>query len=149
MATMWSHDARLNLLCDSSTLECQNVFQAFQILTPRYCQDTSQGPPQGYLKTHLLVGAPPHHNWERLLFAHWELKRSDPVPTKRNLVGGQWLFSVPIKGGSWHIIPQLAVYTTYIYIYMRVVLNSFMWKTPSSPKRNFLSPNFSEPHVYL
>ena len=26
----------------------------------------------------------------------------------------QWLFLVPIKGGRWHIIPQLAVYTTYI-----------------------------------
>ena len=36
------------------------------------------------------------------------------MPTKRNLVGGQWLFLVPIKGGRWHIIPQLAVYTTYI-----------------------------------
>ena len=26
----------------------------------------------------------------------------------------QWLFQVPLKGGRWHIIPQLAVYTTYI-----------------------------------
>ena len=26
----------------------------------------------------------------------------------------QWLFLVPRKGGRWHIIPQLAVYTTYI-----------------------------------
>ena len=25
----------------------------------------------------------------------------------------QWLFLVPLKGGRWHIIPQLAVYTTY------------------------------------
>ena len=25
-----------------------------------------------------------------------------------------WLFLVPVKGGRWHIIPQLAVYTTYI-----------------------------------
>ena len=33
--------------------------------------------------------------------------------------------------------------------YMRVVLNSFMWKTPSSPEKKNLSPNFSEPHVYL
>ncbi len=27
---------------------------------------------------------------------------------------GQWLFLVPLKGGRWHIIPQLAVYTTCI-----------------------------------
>ncbi len=27
----------------------------------------------------------------------------------------QWLFLVPLKGGRWHIFPQLAVYTTYIY----------------------------------
>ena len=26
----------------------------------------------------------------------------------------QGLFLVPLKGGRWHIIPQLAVYTTYI-----------------------------------
>ena len=26
----------------------------------------------------------------------------------------QWLFLVPVKGGRWHIIPQLAVCTTYI-----------------------------------
>ena len=26
----------------------------------------------------------------------------------------QWLFLVPLKGGRWHIILQLAVYTTYI-----------------------------------
>ena len=28
----------------------------------------------------------------------------------------QWLFLVPLKGGRWHIIPQLAVYTTYILV---------------------------------
>ena len=33
--------------------------------------------------------------------------------------------------------------------YMRVVLNSFIWKTSSSPKKNFLSPNFRELHVFL
>ena len=27
---------------------------------------------------------------------------------------GQWLFLVPLKGGRWHTIPQLEVYTTYI-----------------------------------
>ena len=26
----------------------------------------------------------------------------------------QWIFQVPVKGGRWHIIPQLAVYTIYI-----------------------------------
>ena len=33
----------------------------------------------------------------------------------------QWLFLVPSIGGRYHIIPQLAVYTTYIpliYIYI-------------------------------
>ena len=33
--------------------------------------------------------------------------------------------------------------------YMRVVLNSFIWKTSSSPKFFFLSPNFRELHVFL
>ena len=26
----------------------------------------------------------------------------------------EWLFLVPVKGGRWHIITQLAVYTTYV-----------------------------------
>ena len=30
----------------------------------------------------------------------------------------QWLFQVPLKGGRWHIILQLAVYTTCTYIYI-------------------------------
>ena len=34
-------------------------------------------------------------------------------------------------------------------IYMKVVLDSFMWKTPSSPEKKNQSPNFSKPHVYL
>ena len=39
------------------------------------------------------------------------------LKTVSYLVNGaycQWLFLVPLKGGRWHIIPQLAVYTTYI-----------------------------------
>ena len=36
----------------------------------------------------------------------------------------------------------------YFELYMRAVLNSFIWKTSSSPKI-FLSPNFSELHVFL
>ena len=37
------------------------------------------------------------------------LLRGDRIP-----IDNQWLFLVPLKGGRWHIIPQLAVYTTYI-----------------------------------
>ena len=33
--------------------------------------------------------------------------------------------------------------------YVRVVLNSFIRKTSSSPKKTFLSPNFRELHVFL
>ena len=32
----------------------------------------------------------------------------------KNIWNHQWLFLVPLKGGRSHIIPQLAVYTTYI-----------------------------------
>ena len=32
---------------------------------------------------------------------------------------------------------------------MRVFLNSFIWKTSSSPKKKLLSPNFRELHVFL
>ena len=35
----------------------------------------------------------------------------------------QWLFLVPLKGGRWHLIPQLAVYTTYIPL----VVLAFVW----------------------
>ena len=35
----------------------------------------------------------------------------DIEPEKKEI---QWLFLVPVQGGRWHIIPQLAVYTTYI-----------------------------------
>ena len=54
---------------------------------------------------------------------------------------------------SWDQIPRgnMMLYhiSIQLYRYMRVVLNSFMWKTPSSPEKKFLSPNFGEPHVYL
>ena len=39
------------------------------------------------------------------------VKESRELDGQRKL---QWLFLVPLKGGRWHIIPQLAVYTTYI-----------------------------------
>ena len=35
----------------------------------------------------------------------------------------QWLFLVPLKGGRWHVIPQLAVYTTYIPL----IVLAFWW----------------------
>ena len=38
-------------------------------------------------------------------------------PAKENFVGmNQWICLVPLKGGRFYIITQLAVYTTYIYI---------------------------------
>ena len=40
-----------------------------------------------------------------------EILRSRPDPRPAE---DQWLFLVRLKGGRWHIIPQLAVYTTYI-----------------------------------
>ena len=45
-------------------------------------------------------------------------------------------------------VDQICMYKRYIYIYMRVVLNSFIWKTSSSPKNNYFAelsrtPRFS------
>ena len=34
--------------------------------------------------------------------------------TQTKMLIFQWLFLVPVKGGRWHIIPQLAVHTTYM-----------------------------------
>ena len=42
----------------------------------------------------------------------------------------QWLFLVPLKGGRWHIIPQLAVYTTYIPL-IYCLLGGYMLPTTS------------------
>ena len=53
--------------------------------------------------THLLTIDP---NFQRDIQA----EDSQTTFSKKN----QWLFLVPLKGGRWHIIPQLAVYTTYI-----------------------------------
>ena len=38
-----------------------------------------------------------------------------PLEISWNQGFSQWLSLVPLKGGRWHIIPQLAVYTTYNY----------------------------------
>ena len=39
---------------------------------------------------------------------------TQPVPLFLVETFGQWLFLVPLIGGRWYIITQLAVYTTYI-----------------------------------
>ena len=55
-----------------------------------------------------------------ILFSHKAifLHMKNHITSQRNLFRilwqPQWLFLVPLKGGRWHIIPQLAVYTTYI-----------------------------------
>ena len=58
---------------------------------------------------------------EFLLLGEHSLKRTSPLkvgqkPRRKFIFQPliQWLFLVPLKGGRWHIIPQLAVYTTYI-----------------------------------
>ena len=43
---------------------------------------------------------------ENMLPCHQAIRQIEPLI--------QWLFLVPLKGGRWHIIPELAVYTTYI-----------------------------------
>ena len=48
--------------------------------------------------------------------------------------------------GCMKHIETMQIYWSLVY--MRVVLNSFIWKTSSSPKKN-LSPNFRELHVFL
>ena len=47
-------------------------------------------------------------NWTRIESMYFLLKIGD-IPSSY-----QWLFLAFLKGGRWHIIPQLAVYTTYI-----------------------------------
>ena len=41
----------------------------------------------------------------------------------------QWLILVPLKGGRWHIIPQLAVYTTFIPLLLYCLLGDYMLPT--------------------
>ena len=49
----------------------------------------------------------------------------------------QWLFLVPLKGGRWHIIPQLAVYTTYIPL-IYCLLGGYI--IPTTLYRNLKNP---------
>ena len=44
----------------------------------------------------------------------------------------KWLFLVPVKGGRWHIIPQFAVYTTYILPSVGVICYHLLWE-PEKP----------------
>ena len=67
----------------------------------------------------------------------------------------QWLFLVPLKSGRWHIIPQLAVYTTYIPLiycllvgYMLPLMNrggrvSTIWKQNMLLTNKEIFTNFS------
>ena len=60
------------------------------------------------------------HNLSISPITHGYLWVSYPQESLENTINtmgtllGQWLFLVPWTGGRWHIIPQLAVYTTYI-----------------------------------
>ena len=62
----------------------------------------------------------------------------------------QWLFLVPLKGGRWHIIPQLAVYTTYIPL-IYCLLGGYMLPTfgfhpfPTKSAWNFGGRRFLSP----
>ncbi len=63
----------------------------------------------------------------------------------------QWLFLVPLKGGRWHIIPQLAVYTTYIPLILIAFWEVICYLSPFRGTRNnhwsmfFLTPPFQFP----
>ncbi len=57
----------------------------------------------------------------------------------------QWLFLVPLKGGRWHIIPQLAVYTTYIPL-IYCLLGGYM--LPSPPFRGTSIPTIDHGYVF-
>ena len=48
----------------------------------------------------------------------------------------QWLFLFPAKGGRWHIIPQLAVYTTYIPLILYSLLGGYMLPTTYYQNQN-------------
>ena len=49
----------------------------------------------------------------------------------------QWIFQVPLKGGRWHIFPQLAVYTTYIPL-IYCLLGGYI--IPTTLYRNLKNP---------
>ena len=79
-----------------------------------------------FYKFHCVTSENDDEEWRRYLttwhgpgkkrwHGSWPLKNVPPF---------QWLFLVPLKGGRWHIIPQLAVYTIYIPLYTTYILPS-------------------------
>ncbi len=54
---------------------------------------------------------------QKVHLAPWYVECSTKIEAsgkKQSQERSQWLFLAPVKGGRWHIITQLAVYTTYI-----------------------------------
>ena len=51
-------------------------------------------------------------------------------PYRVSCVPYQWLFLVPLIGGRYHIIPQLAVYTTYIPLTVYIANWVIIWYLP-------------------
>ncbi len=69
------------------------------------------------------ISAPfqPSNNYMKIKIKHGTLLKNNMATEKFwweipmfSCFSSQWLFLVPLKGGRWHIIPQLAVDTTYI-----------------------------------
>ena len=54
----------------------------------------------------------------------------------------QWIFQVPLKGGRWHITPQLAVYTTYIPLIYCLLMGYII---PTILYRNLKNPLIIQP----
>ena len=75
---------------------------------------------------------------------HHDLSSSLSAPCLKRLV----VVCLPTAIHVYTKMKNNIIYCILICIDMTVVLNSFMWKQASSPKKLF-SPNFSEPHVYL
>ncbi len=73
------------------------------------------------------------------IFAHTKIWVKSQLPTFKltKQAWNQCLFLVPLKGGRWHIIRQLAVYTTYIPL-IYCLLGGYM--LPTTLYRNLKNP---------
>ena len=60
--------------------------------------------------------------------------QKDTISSNRS---NQWLILVPLKGGRWHIIPQLAVYTTYIPLIVLAFWGVIYSLPPFTGTRNY------------